>query len=255
MLQAATSVLRGRPRGLLRGTTSPRRKSSPPQTPQGSRRSCAPERQVFRAGQPQQSALASSTSSGDSARNSSGSSVHGRSPVLHATGIAAWLGAALTAAWLGAALTAAWLGAALTAAWLGAGAADAPADTPDLPGSGADSDSTPAGPAATAVVPGRYIGPSPFVLVILLECGLSLVRQTVGPACHRHCMTKAADPVRVRGLQRIQAGLARPDPRRLDANPSRYRQGRRRGWRAGTSCGCPAGWTKTSGQASGAATA
>src|ERR1035438_9933032 len=189
MLQAATSVLRGRPRGLLRGTTSPRRKSSPPQTPQGSRRSCAPERQVFRAGQPQQSALASSTSSGDSAKNSSGSSVHGRSPVLHATGIAAWLGAALTAAWLGAALT---------AAWLGAGTADGTADTPDLPGSGADSDSNPAGPAATAVVPGRYIGPSPFVLVILLECGLSLVRQTVGPACHRHCMTKAADPVRDR---------------------------------------------------------
>src|ERR1019366_662495 len=115
---------------------------------------------------PQQSALASSTSSGDSAKNSSGSSVHGRSPVLHATGIAAWLGAALTAA------------------WLGAGTADATADTPDLPGSGADSDSNPAGPAATAVVPGRYIGPSPFVLVILLECGLSLVRQTVGPACH-----------------------------------------------------------------------
>jgi hypothetical protein len=31
-------------------------------------------------------------------------------------------------------------------------------------------------------VPGRYIGPSPFVLVILLECGLSLVRQNGGPA-------------------------------------------------------------------------
>ena len=36
--QAATSVFRGRPRGRLRGMTSPRRKSSPPQTPHGSRR-------------------------------------------------------------------------------------------------------------------------------------------------------------------------------------------------------------------------
>src|ERR1019366_1786768 len=41
-----------------------------------------------------------STSSGDSAKNRSGSSMHGSSPVLRATGIAAGLGAALTAAWL-----------------------------------------------------------------------------------------------------------------------------------------------------------
>ena len=35
---AATSVLRGRPRGRLRATTTPEMNSSPPQTPQGSRR-------------------------------------------------------------------------------------------------------------------------------------------------------------------------------------------------------------------------
>ena len=41
---AATSVLRGRPRGRLRATISPWTKSSPPQTPHGSRRWRAPER-------------------------------------------------------------------------------------------------------------------------------------------------------------------------------------------------------------------
>ena len=45
--QAATSVFRGRPRGRLRGTTSPRRNSSPPQTPHGSRRSRAPEKHAI----------------------------------------------------------------------------------------------------------------------------------------------------------------------------------------------------------------
>ena len=76
---AATSVLRGRPRGRLRGTIAPRISSSPPQTPQGSLRSSAPVRQASLASQPRHIALAVSTSSGDSAKNSSGSSVHGRS--------------------------------------------------------------------------------------------------------------------------------------------------------------------------------
>jgi len=79
---AATSVLsdlRGRPRGRLRGTIVPRMSSSPPQTPQGSLRSSAPVRQAILARQPRHIAFASSTSLGDSAKNSSGSSVHGRS--------------------------------------------------------------------------------------------------------------------------------------------------------------------------------
>ena len=55
--QAATSSFRGRPRGRLRGTISPRRNSSPPQTPHGSRRSSAPARHAIRAGQPRHSVL------------------------------------------------------------------------------------------------------------------------------------------------------------------------------------------------------
>src|ERR1035441_3411643 len=57
---------------------SPRRKSSPPQTPHGSLRSIAPDRQASCAGQPRHSDLAYSTSSGASAKNISGSSLHGR---------------------------------------------------------------------------------------------------------------------------------------------------------------------------------
>src|SRR5580704_17148115 len=76
---AATSVLRGRPRGRLRGTIAPRMSSSPPQTPQGSRRSSAPVRHAIRARQSRHIAFACSRSCGDSAKNSSGSSVHGRS--------------------------------------------------------------------------------------------------------------------------------------------------------------------------------
>jgi len=75
--QAATSCFLGRPRGRLRGTISPRRKSSPPHTPQGSLRSIAPARHARRAEQPRHRSLAHSTSSGDSAKNRSGSSVHG----------------------------------------------------------------------------------------------------------------------------------------------------------------------------------
>ena len=51
---AATSVLRGRPRGRLRAITAPRSNSSPPHTPQGSRRSRAPARQTARRGQSRQ---------------------------------------------------------------------------------------------------------------------------------------------------------------------------------------------------------
>src|SRR3954453_3517988 len=71
---AATSFLRGRPRGRLRGTTTPAMKSCPPHTPHGSRRSSAPARHSARTGQPPHSDLASSTSLGDSAKKSSGSS-------------------------------------------------------------------------------------------------------------------------------------------------------------------------------------
>src|SRR5918995_2392696 len=74
---AATSVLRGRPRGRLRATTVPDTNSSPPQTPQGSRRSYAPARHCDRTGHSWHSDLASSTSAGDSANQSSGSVRHG----------------------------------------------------------------------------------------------------------------------------------------------------------------------------------
>src|SRR3954454_7857118 len=70
---AAISFLRGRPRGRLRGTTTPCRTSSPPQTPHGSRREIASARQVERVGQSMQRALARSTSTGDSAKKRSGS--------------------------------------------------------------------------------------------------------------------------------------------------------------------------------------
>src|ERR1700722_10407532 len=122
--QAATSVLRGRPRGLLRGTIWPRKNSSPPHTPQGSRRSMAPDKHAILAAQPTQSAFAVSTSSGDSAKNGSGSSVQG-SRVLRAAGTTARMTSV----------------------------------RPDseYTGSGADTASNPAAPAATAVVPGPYI--------------------------------------------------------------------------------------------------
>ena len=70
---AATSVLRGRPRGRLRATITPWTKSSPPQTPHGSPRSRAPERQAARAGHVPHRALANSTPSGVSANHSSAS--------------------------------------------------------------------------------------------------------------------------------------------------------------------------------------
>ena len=70
---SASGYFRGRPRGRLRATTTPPTNSSPPQTPQGSRRSSAPARHASRIGQSRHSALASSTSAGDSAKNSSGS--------------------------------------------------------------------------------------------------------------------------------------------------------------------------------------
>ena len=69
----ATSSLRGRPRGRLRGTTAPRSKISPPQTPHGSCRSTAPARHSTRSGQSPQSDLASSSSAGESANHRSGS--------------------------------------------------------------------------------------------------------------------------------------------------------------------------------------
>ena len=70
--QAATSFLRGRPRGRLRGITTPWRNSSPPQTPQGSRRSRAPARHSARTGQSWQAPWRARRRCGDSAKNSSG---------------------------------------------------------------------------------------------------------------------------------------------------------------------------------------
>jgi predicted unusual protein kinase regulating ubiquinone biosynthesis (AarF/ABC1/UbiB family) len=70
---ARTSLLRGRPRGRFRGTTTPCTNSSPPQTPHGSRRSTAPWRQASRTGQVVHRDLAYSTSAGVSAKKTSGS--------------------------------------------------------------------------------------------------------------------------------------------------------------------------------------
>src|SRR5919106_3199533 len=72
--QAAVTVslLRGRPRGRLRGTTTPWTNSSPPHTPHGSERSSAPARHSAFSGQVVQRDLAYSTSAGDSAKKSSG---------------------------------------------------------------------------------------------------------------------------------------------------------------------------------------
>src|SRR5665811_1756397 len=69
--QAATGSLRGRPRGRLRATIDPWTKSSPPQTPHGSSRSSALARHSARTGHAPQRVLASSTSAGRSANQSS----------------------------------------------------------------------------------------------------------------------------------------------------------------------------------------
>src|ERR1017187_5347401 len=154
---AATSVLRGRPRGRLRGTTSPRRNSWPPQTPHGSRRSKAPARQARRAGQSRHSSLADSTSWGDSAKNSSGSSLHGSprpfgSPAV-ATGPVRTAGPVLV-----------------------------------FDPACAVCASYPAEPSKVAVVPGRNIGIPSHLLVVRSPTPLT-------KRCPRLCMTKAADPV------------------------------------------------------------
>jgi hypothetical protein len=66
---------------------------------------------------------------------------------------------------------------------------------------------------------------------------------------------EAADPVRVRGLLGIEAGLSRPDPK-PDANPSGRRPWRRYGPSPGTSCCCgPAAWRSSAGRAASAAAA
>jgi len=59
--QAATTSLRGRPRGRLRAMTAPRSRISPPQTPHGSSRSSASLRHWRRIGQSAHSALACSS--------------------------------------------------------------------------------------------------------------------------------------------------------------------------------------------------
>ena len=135
--QAATSCFRGRPRGRLRGTISPRRNSSPPQTPQGSRRSSAPVRHAMRAGQPRHRSLAHSTSSGDSAKNRSGSSVHGSVTASRGPGHRHRDGDDLRPG----------------LRWPGAAACS-------------DSASNPAWSSRTAVVPGRCIGAIPSHLLV-----------------------------------------------------------------------------------------
>ena len=77
--QAAASPLRGLPRARFAPMTTPRRNSSPPQTPHGSARCSAPVRQPGRTGQPRHSALARRMSSGFSAKNNSGSLRQGSS--------------------------------------------------------------------------------------------------------------------------------------------------------------------------------
>src|SRR5215470_561083 len=64
----------------------PRRKSSPPHTPHGSWRSRAPLRQAILTEHSWHMALAVSTSCGDSAKNRSGSSVHGSTDLVRVTG-------------------------------------------------------------------------------------------------------------------------------------------------------------------------
>src|SRR5215467_8669652 len=70
----------------------PRRKSSPPHTPHGSWRSRAPVRQAIGTGHSRHMALAVSTSCGDSAKNRSGSSVHGSTDLVRTTGTMAVAG-------------------------------------------------------------------------------------------------------------------------------------------------------------------
>jgi hypothetical protein len=65
-LPASGLVLGGRPRGLLRAMMAPWCKISPPQTPHGSARSSASDRQAVRSGHCWQRTLACSSSSGSS---------------------------------------------------------------------------------------------------------------------------------------------------------------------------------------------
>src|SRR5450759_5063564 len=187
--QAATSVLRGRPRGLLRGTISPRRNSSPPQTPHGSLRSTAPARQAIRAGQPRHSDLAYSTSCGDSAKNNSGSSPHGRSRPLGTPAIAVGLAT-------------------------GTAAGPVPVILPASADCASNPASNPAGPSNTAAVPGQCIGAIPSHLLVLR----SLTRLTK----RWPRMTKAADPISGPRPREDQAGRSRPDPS-PNADPKRRR--------------------------------
>ena len=204
----------------------PRRTSSPPHTPHGSCRSRAPVRQAILAGHSRHLALAVSTSCGDSAKNRSGSSVHGSTDLVRVTGTTA-MAATGEATRCGAAPGAPW-----------------PLPVPLTPGT--DSVSSPIVPGATAVVAGQYMS----IPSSRRSCGLSW-RRLRGP----RQILEAADPVRVRGLLGIEAGLPRPDPK-PDANPSGRRHRRRYGPSPGTSCCCgPAVWRSSAGRAASAAAA
>ena len=115
----------------------PRRTSSPPHTPHGSWRSRAPARQAILAAHPRHMALAVSTSCGDSAKNRSGSSVHGSVNPVRAAGTTAL--AATGEDIRG--------GTAPGAPW--------PLPVPLTPGT--DSVSSPTVPGATVVVAGQYM--------------------------------------------------------------------------------------------------
>src|ERR1022692_515369 len=205
--QAATSDLRGLPRARFRGTTSPRRNNSPPQTPHGSLRSTAPARQIILTGQSPHSDFASSTSSGDSAKNRSGSSAHGsvRTPVTSGST------AGLTAAGLTATeLTATEL---TTATRTG----------PPISVTCTNFASAAIGPSSTAAVPGRYMGAIPFHLLV----AASLIRLTK----RWPRMTKAADPISgSAALGGSWPVWLRPDPS-PDADPWH----RQKPWRYGSS--------------------
>src|SRR5215813_5979518 len=137
--------------------------SSPPHTPHGSLRSTAPARHAGRIGQSLHSDLASSTSSGDSAKNKSGSPAHGNARLLAVPVSPAGLATIATGAGLVIAVTR------------------------------TNSASAAAASSMTAAVPGRYIGVIPSHLLV---CIVVVWSDKLRPR-----MTKAADPMLwVRGL-------------------------------------------------------
>src|SRR5262245_44073326 len=131
--------------------------SSPPHTPHGSLRSTAPARHAGRIGQSLQSDLASSTSSGDSAKNKSGSPAHGNARLLAVPVSPAGLATIATGAGLVIAVTR------------------------------TNSASAAAASSMTAADPGRYIGVIPSHLLV---CIVVVWSDKLRPR-----MTRAAGPI------------------------------------------------------------